>query len=71
MPQEGSATYADREKTPILRGLVDLDLHSRGESANNSISTRNPRVITQKLRGLGPKRLAQKENTHVEDDRFR
>jgi hypothetical protein len=71
MPTTGLATYAECGKTPILRGPGDLDLHSRGESANNSISTRNPRVITQKLWGLGPNRLAQKENTHVEDDRFR
>jgi len=71
MPMKGSATYAKCEKPPIFVGLDPLDLHSRGESANNSISTRNPRVITQKLWGFGPKRLAQKENTHVEDDRFR
>jgi len=71
MSQVGSATCADCEKRLISRGPGDLDLHSRGESANNSISTRNPRVITQKLWGIGPKRLAQKENTHVEDDRFR
>jgi hypothetical protein len=71
MPATGSATYAECEKPLISRGLDPLDLHSRGESANNSISTRNPRVITQKLWGFGPKRLAQKENTHVEDDRFR
>jgi hypothetical protein len=71
MPATGSATYAECEKPLISVGPGDLDLHSRGESANNSISTRNPRVITQKLWGFGPKRLAQKENTHVEDDRFR
>ena len=71
MPTTGLATYAECGKTPIFGGPGDLDLHSRGESANNSISTRNPRVITQKLWGFGPKRLAQKENTHVEDDRFR
>lgn len=59
------------EKSSILVGPGDLDLHSRGESANNSISTWNPRVITQKLWGTCPNRLAQKEKTHVEDDRFR
>ena len=71
MSQVGSATSAECEKAPIFQGPGDLDLHSRGESANNSISTRNPRVITQKLWGFSPNRLAQKENTHVEDDRFR
>ena len=30
------------QKTPISRHPGDLDLHSRGESANNSISTQRP-----------------------------